>query len=178
MICVMPASVVSSMLATEAAFCSADLVTFTGSTIPAAIMSSYFSFAALNPTLPSAFLTSATTTAPSNPAFSAICLTGSSRALSTIFAPVLTSPSCLSAYAFTASIALISDTPPPATIPSSTAAFVALSASSSLSFFSLSSVSEAAPALITATPPLSFASLSCSFSLSKSDVVSSMEDLI
>ena len=94
LICVMPASVVSSMLATEAAFCRADLVTFTGSTIPAAIISSYVSFAALNPTLPSAFLTSATTTAPSNPAFSAICLTGSSRALSTILAPVFTSPSC------------------------------------------------------------------------------------
>ena len=51
-------------------------------------------------------------------------------------------------------------------------------AGSSLSFFSLSSVSEAAPALITATPPLSLASLSCSFSLSKSDVVSSIEALI
>ena len=81
LICVMPASVVRSIPATEEAFWRADLVTLTGSTMPALIMSSYCSFAALKPTLPSAFLTSATITAPSNPALVAICLTGSSRAL-------------------------------------------------------------------------------------------------
>ena len=45
----------------------------------------------------------------------------------------------------TAEIALTYATPPPATIPSSTATLVALNASSTLSFFSLSSTSEAAP---------------------------------
>ena len=37
----MIASVVSNMEAMDAAFCSADLVTFTGSTIPASIRSQY-----------------------------------------------------------------------------------------------------------------------------------------
>jgi hypothetical protein len=55
---------------------------------------------------------------------------------------------------------------PPATTPSSTAALVALRASSILSFFSFISTSLAAPTFITATPPASFASLSWSFSLS------------
>ena len=68
----------------------------------------------------------------------------------------------------TVGIAFTNAVPPPAMIPSSTAAFVALSASSILSFRSLSSVSVAAPTFITATPPDSFASLSCAFSLSKS----------
>ena len=43
--------------------------------------------------------------------------------------------------------------PPPGTIPSSTAARVALSASSTLSFLSLTSTSVEPPTLITATPP-------------------------
>jgi len=50
--------------------------------------------------------------------------------------------------------------PPPTTIPSSAAALVALRASSTLSFLSLTSTSVAPPTLITATPPASFASLS------------------
>mmetsp|Transcript_1777 Transcript_1777/g.2732 ORF Transcript_1777/g.2732 Transcript_1777/m.2732 type:complete len:225 (+) Transcript_1777:564-1238(+) len=58
--------------------------------------------------------------------------------------------------------------PPPGTIPSSTAARVAFSASVNRSFFSLTSTSELPPTLITATPPDSFASLSCSFSFSYS----------
>ena len=58
-------------------------------------------------------------------------------------------------------------------MPSSTAALVAFKASSIRSFASFISVSVAAPTRITATPPASFASLSCNFSLSKSDVVSS-----
>ncbi len=62
--------------------------------------------------------------------------------------------------------ALISATPPPGTMPSSTAARVAESASSTRCFFSFSSVSVAAPTLITATPPASFARRSCSFSRS------------
>ena len=63
--------------------------------------------------------------------------------------------------------------PPPATIPSSTAAFVADKASSILSFFSFISTSVAAPTSTTATPPAIFAKRSCNFSLSNSLVVSS-----
>ena len=59
-------------------------------------------------------------------------------------------------------------------IPSSTAALVAARASSIRSFASFISVSVAAPTRITATPPASFASLSCSFSLSKDEVVVSI----
>ena len=62
--------------------------------------------------------------------------------------------------------ALISATPPPGTMPSSTAARVAESASSTRCFFSLSSVSVAAPTLMTATPPDSLARRSWSFSWS------------
>ncbi|MPN02924.1 hypothetical protein SDC9_150145 [bioreactor metagenome] len=93
--------------------------------------------------------------------------------------PVFSSASCVSAKSFsTAGIALISATPPPATQPSSTAAFVAASASSIRSFFSFISVSVAAPTRITATPPASFARRSCNFSLSKSEVVFSICVLI
>ena len=56
--------------------------------------------------------------------------------------------------------------PPPATTPSAIAARVAWSASSTRAFFSLSSLSLAAPTLICATPPASLASRSCSFSRS------------
>jgi hypothetical protein len=45
------------------------------------------------------------------------------------------------------------DTPPPGTMPSSTAARVAWVASSTRSFFSLTSTSAAPPTRITATPP-------------------------
>ena len=58
--------------------------------------------------------------------------------------------------------------PPPATIPSSTAAFVADKASSILNFLSFISTSVAAPTPITATPPAIFANLSCKFSFSNS----------
>jgi hypothetical protein len=54
---------------------------------------------------------------------------------------------------------------PQATIHSSIAALVELSASSILNFFSFISISLAAHTLITATHQSSFASLSCSFSL-------------
>src|SRR5881397_1066788 len=62
-------------------------------------------------------------------------------------------------------------------MPSSTAARVAWRASSTRCFFSFISVSVAAPTLITATPPESLASRSCSFSRSKSESVSSISDL-
>ena len=61
--------------------------------------------------------------------------------------------------------------PPPATIPSSIAAFVAFTASSILSLRYFISVSVAAPTRITATPPDSFAIRSSSFSLSNFESV-------
>ncbi len=64
-------------------------------------------------------------------------------------------------------------TPPPGTIPSSTAARVAERASSTRSFFSFSSTSVGAPTLMTATPPASLARRSWSFSRSKSEEASS-----
>ena len=51
--------------------------------------------------------------------------------------------------------------PPPGTIPSLIAAFVAQIASSTLSFFSLSSTSELAPTLIILTLPFSLDNLFC-----------------
>ncbi len=57
-------------------------------------------------------------------------------------------------------------TPPPATMPSSAAALVACIASSTRAFFSFISVSVAAPTLMRATPPMSFARRSWSFSRS------------
>ena len=64
--------------------------------------------------------------------------------------------------------------PPPATIPSSTAARVAFKASSIRSFLSFISTSVAAPISITATPPDNLARRSCNFSLSKSEEVSAI----
>lgn len=63
-------------------------------------------------------------------------------------------------------VAYKSAQPPPITIPSSDAAFVAQIASSILSFNSLTSVSVAPPTFKLATPPTNFASLSWNFSLS------------
>ena len=155
---------VKSILATETALSKATLSTLTGSIIPLSSILTYSPFAASNPVFSSlAFSTLFTTTPASNPAFSAICLKGALKALSTIAAPIASSP-CRSSLIL--AFALISAAPPPITIPSSTAALVALKASSTRSFFSFISVSVAAPTLITATPPLNFASLSCNFSLS------------
>jgi len=61
-------------------------------------------------------------------------------------------------------------TPPPGTIPSATAARVALSASLIRSFFSFTWTSLAPPTFRTATPRESLASLCWSFSFSYSDV--------
>ena len=63
-------------------------------------------------------------------------------------------------------LAYKSATPPPMTMPSSTAARVEFNASSTRSLRSLTATSVAAPTLITATPPASFARRSCSFSRS------------
>ena len=123
-----------------------------------------------------AFLTSATTTLPSRPALLAIWRTGSSIARRTILIPVFTSPSASSlSRAGRMSTKVV---PPPATIPSSTAARVAFKASSTRYFLSFISTSVAAPISITATPPDSLARRSWSFSLSKSEVVSAICFLI
>ena len=113
-------------------------------------------------------------TEPSSPAFAEMWNNGASRALRMIFAPVFSSPSRVAASSATFLDAWMYADPPPAMIPSSTAALVAARASSRRSFASFISVSVAAPTRITATPPASFASLSCNFSLSNSDFVSSI----
>ena len=107
-----------------------------------------------------------TTTEPSMPAFSAIWRTGSSSARSTICTPVLASPVNLVSRACTFGITESRAVPPPGTMPSSTAARVAASASSMRSLRSFISISVAAPTWMTATPPASFARRSCSFSRS------------
>ena len=80
---------------------------------------------------------------------------GSSSARFTILTPMASS-SCSLSFS-RAAIQRTSATPPPGTIPSSTAARVACIASSTRAFFSFNSVSVAAPTLITATPPANFA---------------------
>ena len=169
------ASVVISRLATLTAFCSAIRSTFTGSIMPAENISTSLPFAASKPSFSLAFSTSFATTPASKPAFSAIWRSGAKSARLTISAPIASSPL---RPRFTFLLALIIAAPPPITIPSSTAAFVAFSASSTLSLRSFISVSVAAPTFITATPPLSFARRSCSFSLSYSLVVSAICVLI
>src|SRR4029077_4089763 len=81
----------------------------------------------------------------------------------TICTPIFSSPS----RSFTLSSAFCARrnaTPPPGTMPSSTAARGACNASSARPFFFFISVWVAAPTLTTSTPPASFASRSCSFS--------------
>ena len=144
--------------------------------MPALTISTYSSLSALKPTPSGESITLATMTEPSNPALCAIWRTGSSTARLTRLIPVCTSPSSLnSSNTGRISIKVV---PPPATIPSSTAARVAFKASSKRSFLSFNSTSVAAPTSITATPPDILAKRSCNFSLSKSDVVSAICALI
>ena len=86
--------------------------------------SSYSPVAALKPSLPLRFLISITTTLPSYPPFIARCLAGYSMARLMISTPI-----CSSSFApLTASIAFkqrSNATPPPGTMPSSTAARMA-----------------------------------------------------
>ncbi len=89
-------SVVRSVLATEHAFCSALLVTLTGSRIPASTISTYSSFAASKPIPALDSLTLFTITLPSRPAFATMICSGASSAFSTILAPVFSSPSSVS----------------------------------------------------------------------------------
>mmetsp|Transcript_32593 Transcript_32593/g.85917 ORF Transcript_32593/g.85917 Transcript_32593/m.85917 type:complete len:238 (-) Transcript_32593:3127-3840(-) len=101
-----------------------------------------------------------------------MAMTGARMARSTISTPILWSMfSALAATSFRFFDAQSSALPPPGTMPSSTAALVAFSASTTRSFFSPTSVSVAPPTLITAMPPASFASRSCSFSFSYSEPV-------
>ena len=86
-------------------------------------------------------------------------------ALRTISTPVFWSSFCARSF-FSTSVARSSATPPPGRMPSSTAARVACIASSTRSLRSFTSISVAPPTRITATPPASLASRSCSFSLS------------
>ena len=144
--------------------------------IPSSIMLTHSPVAALKPVPSSAFFKRSITIDPSNPALWAIWRTGSSKARRTILRPVASSP--VNSKSATAGITLTRAVPPPATIPSSTAARVALRASSMRSFISFNSVSVAAPTLITATPPDNFAKRSCNFSRSNSEVVVSIWDLI
>ena len=158
------ASVVRRSDATEAAFCSAVRTTLVGSITPALTRSPYSRVWALNPNGPVPSLTLLTTIEPSTPAFCEIWRSGSSIARRTIV-----TPNCCSCDSLRPSSALCARsraTPPPGTTPSSTAARVACSASSTRAFFSFISTSVAAPTLITATPPTSFARRSCSFSRS------------
>ena len=139
--------------------------------IPAAIISTIISsLYASYPAFPFPFLTFSTITEPSSfPAFIAICFKGASRALRTIWYP--SSNSFDGCFLFarlseTFCAAFIRATPPPATIPSSIAAFVAFTASSIFNFKYLISVSVAAPTRMTATPPESLAMRASSFSFS------------
>ena len=166
------------MDATLVAFCNALLVTFAGSRIPTFTMSTYSSFSASKPMPASISFTLFTITLPSKPAFMAMWNRGASSAFNTMFAPVFSSPSKVSRSFATSLDAWMYAEPPPPMIPSSTAALVAAKASSRRSFASFISVSVAAPTRITATPPASFARRSCNFSLSNSEVVSSICFLI
>src|ERR1700694_5270048 len=142
----MTASVVRNSAAIDAAFCSAERVTFTASMTPVLNRSSYSPVAAFRPSLGFFRLrTLSTMTPPSRPALTAICLRGSSTARATIRAPVASSPSSFSAASRMRAWARSRATPPPATTPSSTAAFVVDTASSMRCFFYFSSTSVGAP---------------------------------
>ena len=160
------------MPATLEAFSKATRDTLAGSTIPRSSMSPYSPVEASYPKLADGFReTSANTTGPSWPEFSAMIRRGSTSADFKIWSAIASSAS--SFRLSRAGRARTYATPPPGTIPSSRAARVAARASSALCFRSLSCGSVGAPTLMMATPPESFAILSCSFSLSYSEVVSS-----
>ncbi|MNI55613.1 hypothetical protein D3C73_1105740 [compost metagenome] len=110
-----------------------------------------------------------------SPALAVICINGCFSAVLRIWRPalILSAPSALiAADKFT------SVTPPPATIPSASAALVAATASSTRNFFSSISVSVAPPTLITATLPDSDATRLSNCSLSYSLLACSDCELI
>jgi len=93
---------------------------------------------ALYPMLKSLFLISSMMTAGLTPVFSIILLNGYVRDFSTMRAPINSSSDKFSFDQYSRSFDIwVSVAPPPGTIPSSTAAFVAFIASSNLSFRSL-----------------------------------------
>src|SRR5215213_5774215 len=101
-------------------------------------------------------------TAPSLPAFCTIWRRGSSSARLTMVTPICSSTSPITLPSSSGSkilnlssafAARTSATPPPGTMPSSTAARVACIASSTRAFFSFNSVSVAAPTRMTSRPP-------------------------
>mmetsp|Transcript_3307 Transcript_3307/g.8514 ORF Transcript_3307/g.8514 Transcript_3307/m.8514 type:complete len:275 (-) Transcript_3307:778-1602(-) len=128
--------------------------------------------------LPPASRTFWTMTAPWEPAFWAMRKQGSWHAWRTMLTPTFMSWFLSVSTASRTREARRSATPPPGTMPSSTAARVALSASTNLSLRSPTSTSEEPPTLTTATPPASFARRSWSFSFSYSLVAASMVALI
>src|ERR1700742_1587364 len=162
------------MRATDAALSTADLVTLTGSITPSPAKSPYSNVAALNPCPAGSSATLLTTTEPSSPALAAIQYSGALSALENTSTPLASSPDSDACSLVSALRACSSADPPPVTMPSSTAAFAAATASSTLSLRSLSAVSVAAPTLMTATPPASLASRSSSFSRSQSESVLSI----
>mmetsp|Transcript_72380 Transcript_72380/g.156547 ORF Transcript_72380/g.156547 Transcript_72380/m.156547 type:complete len:320 (+) Transcript_72380:173-1132(+) len=168
-------SVVVIREATDAASARAVRTTFVGSMMPSLIMSTYWPVCALKPMLPSALsMIVRTTTWPSSPAFWAIWMQGCLSA-----ALMASTPTCWSRLSsFRASSFLDarrSAVPPPGTMPSSRAAFVAQSASFRRSLVSFTSTSLAPPTLMTATPPESLASRSFILSFSYSEAEWSME---
>src|SRR5436309_882851 len=114
---------VSSSPATDAAFWRAVRTTLVGSMMPALIRSSYSSVCALNPKEPFASRTFSSTTEPSWPALRAIQRSGSSSARRTTLTPAPSSSASLRESRTLR--ARSSATPPPATMPPSTAARVA-----------------------------------------------------
>src|ERR1700759_1696923 len=170
----MAVSVVSTMRATDAALSTADRVTLTGSMTPSAARSPYFSVAAFSPWPTGSSATLLTATAPSRPALVAIQYSGALSALENTSTPAASSPESDARRSASALRACNSADPPPATMPSSTAALAAATASSTLSLRSLSSVSAAAPTLMTATPPASLARRSSTLSRCQSESVLSI----
>ena len=86
------ASVVRNSAAMDAAFCSAERVTLTGSATPAFSRSSYSPVAAFRPCRPGELRTFSATTPGSRPELKAICFSGASSATLTMLAPVASSP--------------------------------------------------------------------------------------
>src|SRR5258707_217060 len=110
--------------------------------MPAFSMSTYCSVWASKPKVCDLFSRILPTTIePSTPEFSAICRIGASSARSTMLMPDWTSSLSLVSLPI-AALARNSATPPPETMPSSTAALVACMASSTRPFFSFTSTSH------------------------------------
>jgi hypothetical protein len=128
-------SVDNIVVATDAAFSKALLVTSRGSIIPDLIIFTIFPVTTFNP-LPLTLGSSYSTI----PAFSNIVLNGALIASSKTSSPF--------DFGFIKLDAFKRAIPPPGTIPSFIAAFVAQIASSTLSFFSFNSTSELAPILL------------------------------